>query len=298
MALQWKRSSTLEKAERLSELREMVEARLRVLLPQDGKLEEAMRYSLTAGGKRLRPILALEFCRVCGGEPATVLDAACGIEMLHTYSLIHDDLPCMDNDVLRRGKPTNHVVYGEWLALLAGDALQAEAFRALLDSALSTRAKLRAASVLARAAGRNGICGGQYLDLFAQGRALPPEQHLSMYEQKTAALFEASCVIGCLAAASSEKQVEAARSYGNALGLAFQLRDDLLDAESTEEELGKPIGSDARNGKNTLAMLLGREETLRRIREATEAADALLCEQFEGDEFLRWLTAELVGRKS
>ena len=160
----------------LRALREQVETRLETILPAVPGLAEAMRYSLLAGGKRLRPILALEFCRVCGGEPDRMLDAACGLEMLHTYSLIHDDLPCMDNDDLRRGKPTNHKVFGEWQALLAGDALQAEAFRAILScSGLPDRARADAAAILAEAAGISGICGGQYIDLDGEGKRLPEE---------------------------------------------------------------------------------------------------------------------------
>ena len=237
-----------ENESRLRALRERVEARLKTIIPEDTPLAEAMRYSLLAGGKRLRPILALEFCRICGGDPDLALDAACGLEMLHTYSLIHDDLPCMDNDDLRRGKPTNHKVFGEWQALLAGDALQAEAFRAILScTGLPDKARADAAAVLAEAAGISGICGGQYLDLAGEGRTLPEAEIREMYARKTGALFRAACQMGCCAASAPAEKQTAAGAYGSALGLSFQLQDDLLDLDSTEEELGKPIGSDERN---------------------------------------------------
>ena len=283
---------------RLRALRERVEARLETVLPGDPGLAEAMRYSLLAGGKRLRPILVLEFCRVCGGEPEKALDAACGLEMLHTYSLIHDDLPCMDNDDLRRGKPTNHVVFGEWQALLAGDALQAEAFRAILTSALPNRARAEAAAILAEAAGLSGICGGQYLDLAGEDRVLGEEEIREMYVRKTGALFRAACQIGCCAASASAEKLAAAGAYGDALGLSFQLRDDLLDLDSTEEELGKPIGSDDRNGKSTLVAVLGREAAEALLLDSSREAAEILERSFGGDPFLLWLTAELTRRKN
>ncbi len=285
--------------ERLSGVREMIEARLQAILPMESRLDEAMRYSLLAGGKRLRPLLTLEFCRVCGGLPEDVLDAACGLEMLHTYSLIHDDLPCMDNDDLRRGKPTNHKVFGEWQALLAGDALQAEAFRCVLSGPrMSDRSKARAAAILAEAAGRLGICGGQYLDLAGEGQRLPEETIREMYAKKTGALFRAACMIGCCAANAPADKLEAAGAYGTHLGLSFQLRDDLLDLDSTEEELGKPIGSDNRNDKSTLVAVLGREKAEDLLYRSSQDAEGILKEHFDADPFLLWLTEGLTRRKS
>ncbi|MBR3060191.1 MAG: polyprenyl synthetase family protein [Oscillospiraceae bacterium] len=284
---------------RLRALRDKVEARLEALLPADSGLGEAMRYSLLAGGKRLRPVLALEFCRVCGGEPEAMLDAACGLEMLHTYSLIHDDLPCMDNDDLRRGKPTNHKVFGEWQALLAGDALQAEAFRAILScSGLPDRARAEAAAVLAEAAGISGICGGQYLDLAGEGRRLGEAEIREMYARKTGALFRAACRMGCCAASAPAEKLAAAGTYGDALGLSFQLRDDLLDLESTEEALGKPIGSDDRNEKSTLVSCLGREAAEALLLSSSREAETVLERDFDGDPFLLWLTRSLTTRKN
>ena len=284
---------------RLRTLREKVEARLAAILPADAGLAEAMRYSLLAGGKRLRPILALEFCRVCGGEPEPALDAACGLEMLHTYSLIHDDLPCMDDDDLRRGKPTNHKVFGEWQALLAGDALQAEAFRAVLScSGLPDSARAGAAAILAEAAGLSGICGGQYLDLAGEGRSLKEAEIREMYARKTGALFRAACQMGCCAASAPADKLAAAGAYGDALGLSFQLRDDLLDLDSTEEELGKPIGSDDRNEKSTLVACLGREAAEALLLASSREAAEILERDFGGDPFLLWLTRSLTERRS
>lgn len=277
--------------------RAMVEARLSALLPDTGRLTEAMRYSLLNGGKRVRAVLALEFCRSLCGSAEPALDAACAIEMLHSYTLIHDDLPCMDDDALRRGKPTSHVVYGEWLALLAGDALQAEAFRVLLESDLPAESRAEAARLLAHAAGCRGICQGQYLDLAAEGRQLGREELDELNAGKTAALLEAACAIGCVAAGAPQ-HTAAAAAFGRHLGLAFQAKDDLLDEQSSPEVLGKPIGSDARNGKNTLVRLLGAAGCEALVREESRQAAALLREGFPDPAFLLWFTQALVAREN
>ncbi len=287
----------MKNRDRLELDRQLIERRLRELLPRRDRLTEAMGYSLMAGGKRLRPVLTLEFCRACGGEDAPALDMGCGVEMLHTYSLIHDDLPAMDNDELRRGKPTNHVVYGEWLALLAGDALQAEAFSAVLSAPCSSEARAEAARLLAEAAGARGICGGQYLDLDGEGRRLSPEKITLLNRQKTGALLAAACQMGCVAASRYELS-SAAGDYGQALGLAFQLRDDLLDEESTTEELGKPIGSDEKNAKATMLALYGAEKCRAMVREETQRACQILEDAFGSPGFLLWLTRELAERKN
>ncbi len=287
----------MENKLRLDLDRELIERRLRELLPRQDRLTEAMGYSLLAGGKRLRPVLTLEFCRACGGEDAPALDMGCGVEMLHTYSLIHDDLPAMDNDELRRGKPTNHVVYGEWMALLAGDALQAEAFSAVLSVPAPAEARAEAARILAEAAGARGICGGQFLDLDGEGRRLSPEEILVLNRQKTGALLSAACRMGCVAA-SRPDLASAAGDYGQALGLAFQLRDDLLDEESTTEELGKPVGSDEKNAKATMLALFGAEKCRTMVREETERACRILENSFGSPGFLLWLTRELADRKN
>ena len=265
------------------------------------ELLEAMRYSLLAGGKRVRPVLALKFCQALCGEMAPALDYACGVEMLHTYSLIHDDLPCMDDDNLRRGKPTCHVKYGEWLALLAGDALQAAAFERLAESGRTTpAANGKACAVLARAVGRSGMCGGQYLDIKWEGRALDGDELRRIDAWKTGALLEAACLLGLTAspAEPSSAQWEAARRYAQELGMAFQIRDDMLDVESTEEELGKPIGSDAQNGKNTYAALYGLEKCGELVASLTEKAKESVRGAFESPEFLCALADSLAKRKN
>ena len=189
------------------------------------KLTDSMHYSLTAGGKRLRAILVLEFCRICGGDVEKALPVACGVEMLHTYSLIHDDLPVMDNDDLRRGKPSNHKVFGECTATLAGDALQALAFETVLKADLPALRVLKCAQVLANAAGHEGICGGQQLDLEWEGKILSAPELEEIYLRKTSALIRAACLMGVAAAGGTKEQDEAAASYADNFGFAFQLRD-------------------------------------------------------------------------
>ena len=277
--------------------KQLIERRLDALLPKKDRLTEAMRYSLLAGGKRLRPILTLEFCRACGGEASAALDAACGIEMLHTSSLVHDDLPAMDNDDLRRGKPTNHVVYGEWLALLAGDALQAEAYTTVLRSSNAPNVRAEAARILSEAAGWRGICGGQFLDLDGEERALSEAEIETLNDGKTASLIAAACMMGCVCAEAFDK-LSAADACGRAMGIAFQLRDDLLDVESSTAELGKPVGSDEKNGKSTLLALRGADYCRSRVAEETEKAVGILREEFGAPEFLIWLTEQLAGRKN
>ncbi len=265
------------------------------------ELLEAMEYSLLAGGKRVRPVLALKFCEALCGDMEPALDYACGVEMLHTYSLIHDDLPCMDNDELRRGKPTCHVKYGEWLALLAGDALQAAAFERLAASRRTTpAANGRACAILAQAAGRSGMCGGQYLDIKWEGRTLDGEDLSRINGWKTGALLEAACLLGLTASTvePAPEQWEAARRYAQQLGMAFQIRDDMLDVESTEEELGKPIGSDAVNGKNTYAALYGLEKCGELVAALTEKAKESVGGAFERPEFLCALADSLAARKN
>ena len=264
-------------------------------LPQKG-LAEAMRYSLLAGGKRIRPMLVLEFCRIAGGDVEKAMGAALGIEMLHTYSLIHDDLPCMDNDALRRGKPTNHIVFGESTATLAGDALQSQAFSAIMHSELSDKAKVKCAAILADAAGYRGMCQGQYLDIEAEGRRLTAAELDEVNAHKTGALLSAACMIGVAAAEGSEAQLKTARIFGRKLGLAFQIRDDVLDVISSSDVLGKPVGSDAKEEKNTYMELFGHEECDRRVRELTAEAVAALESGFDDVQLLRDLALSLEKR--
>ena len=264
-------------------------------MPQAG-LFEAMRYSLNAGGKRIRPILVLEFCRITGGDCDKSLPVACAIEMLHTYSLIHDDLPCMDNDDLRRGKPTNHVVYGECTATLAGDALQAEAFGTILRSELPAESRAECARILADAVGADGMCGGQFLDMIGENKKLTAQELDEINSRKTGALLIAACTMGVAAAGGSDKQLEAAAMFGAAIGAAFQIRDDMLDVISTSEQLGKPIGSDAQEHKNTYMALYGADRCMEMIKKLTEQAKAVLNEAFDDTAFLCELADSMVTR--
>lgn len=266
-------------------------------LSYDGLLD-SMRYSLTAGGKRIRPMLVLEFCRISGGDAEKALPVACAVEMLHTYSLIHDDLPCMDNDDLRRGKPTNHVVFGECTATLAGDALQAEAFRTILSTDLPAEVRAECARLLAEAAGENGICGGQQLDMEGEGKVLTKEDLIDINDRKTSAMIHAACLMGVTCGGGNAQQRAAAAQYAKALGLAFQIRDDMLDVISTEAELGKPIGSDAREGKNTFMTLYGLERCSAYVHELSEEAAAAVDGAFADTAFLQQLARSLADRKN
>ena len=259
-------------------------------------LAEAMRYSLLAGGKRIRPMLVLEFCRICGGDIDAAMPVACAIEMLHTYSLIHDDLPCMDDDELRRGRPTNHVVYGECTATLAGDALQAEAFGTILRSGLPAGRKARCAEYLADAVGLDGMCGGQFLDMLGEGKTLSEQELTDINSRKTGALLTAACRMGVAAGGGSAAQLEAASLYGAAIGAAFQIRDDMLDVLGNEQELGKPIGSDAEEKKNTYMAICGAERCAQMIEKLTAWAKTALSEAFEDTAFLCALADSMAVR--
>ena len=261
-------------------------------------LAESMRYSLMAGGKRIRPMLVLEFCRITGGDIDAALPVACAVEMLHTYSLIHDDLPCMDNDSLRRGRPTNHVVYGECTATLAGDALQAEAFGTILRSALPPERRAACAAHLADAVGLDGMCGGQYLDMLGEGHVLSREELDNINTRKTGALLIAACRMGVAAAGGTAEQDEAAAHYGAALGAAFQIRDDMLDVLSTVQELGKPIGSDREENKNTYMARLGEKGCMETVEKLTDFAKTALNESFADTAFLCELADSLARRRN
>ena len=292
----------------LSAAKALVEKRLAEFFPGDG-LQAAMRYSLLAGGKRIRPILAMKFCEAAGGAMEDALDFGCGVEMLHTYSLIHDDLPCMDNDDLRRGRPTNHKVYGECVATLAGDALQAAAFQTVLSAEgpwqeKGSFAPAVAAKILAEAAGEQGMCGGQYFDTIGDGKVLHTAEELTVINnKKTGALLLAACMMGVAASSGhrvvEERCFEAARVYATNVGLAFQIRDDMLDVIGSAEEFGKPIGSDASNRKSTYVTLLGLEECERRVLAYTERAkEALRACKWQGStEFLCTLADAMTERK-
>ena len=266
-------------------------------LSYDGLLE-SMHYSLTAGGKRIRPMLVLEFCRISGGNIEKTLPVACAIEMLHTYSLIHDDLPCMDNDALRRGKPTNHVVYGECTATLAGDALQAEAFGTIARSQLPAEARVTCVEILADAVGSDGMCAGQYLDMVGEHKLLSEDELNDINSRKTGSLLTAACRMGVAAAGGNKAMLDAAAQYGACVGAAFQIRDDILDVISTSEELGKPIGSDAQEHKNTYMTMFDEYKCMQMIEKLTDQAKNAVAGAFEDTKFLCELADSMVTRKN
>jgi farnesyl diphosphate synthase len=222
-------------------------------------LGDAMRYAVLGGGKRLRPLLVLAACEATGGSPQAALRAACSVELIHAYSLVHDDMPCMDNDILRRGKPTVHVKFGQAQALLAGDALQALAFELLtpLDDSVSAPVQARLCALLARAAGEAGMAGGQAIDLASVGVKLSEDQLRQMHHLKTGALLRASVLMGAACASASADQLQALSDYGNAIGLAFQVVDDILDVVADSATLGKTAGKDLENDKPTYVSLMG-----------------------------------------
>ena len=262
----------------------MIEKALYGYLPSsdtsEGKLIDAMRYSLEAGGKRVRPMLVMEFNAVCGGKPDAALPFACAVEMIHTYSLIHDDLPCMDDDDLRRGKPSNHKVFGEDTALLAGDALQTLAFEILSSEKTAAlagdKACRKAVNTLAKYSGCVGMAGGQMIDLVSENTHAPLEVVEELIGKKTACLLQAACELGCIAANADDEKIKAASEYGKSIGYAFQIQDDILDMTSTNEVLGKPVGSDEENNKSTIVSLLGIEQSRKLVDEYTAKAIAAL----------------------
>ena len=262
-----------------------------------GRLTEAMRYSLLAGGKRLRPILTLKFCAAAGGEPEKAMPLALAAELIHTYSLIHDDLPCMDDDSLRRGKPTNHTVYGQGRALIAGDALQAAAFELAASAPLPPERVVRATRYLASSAGAAGMCGGQELDT-AEGsdRSLPGLTLIN--DLKTGAMLRAACAVGVIAAGGDGEELSAAEDYGLHLARAFQIRDDILDVISTPEALGKDIGSDEHNNKPTYASTLGIQEAERAVMSESGQAAASIRGKFPDTSFFEALADLLAVRNS
>jgi geranylgeranyl diphosphate synthase type II len=273
-------------------------------MPATGGLQtvvaEAMTYACTDGGKRIRPVLVLECCRMCGGDVEAAMPFAMAIEMIHSYSLVHDDLPCMDNSPLRRGRPSTHAVYGETMALLAGDGLLNLAFETMLRA--DNRAKLPAervlgaAAALADASGIDGMVGGQVIDLASEGKQVPLSTLEALQEGKTAALLTAACVMGARLAGADAAREEAVRTFGQNVGLSFQIIDDILDVTATAQELGKPVGSDADNEKVTYVSLLGLEEARRLAEARTRTALAALDIFGEEADSLRQLAQALLTR--
>ncbi len=259
------------------------------------ELISAMEYSLLAGGKRLRPIFAFEFCRICGADWKIAAPFAAAIEMIHTYSLIHDDLPSMDNDDLRRGRPTNHKVYGEAMAILAGDALLTDAFAVAATAQLAQPQDMAfAISVLSECAGALGMVGGQVLDIQSEARECTEEEILNIQSRKTGALINAACVLGVIAAGGTEEQIDAAASFAGALGIAFQIRDDMLDVIGTKDEMGKGVGTD--DTKNTFVRLYGLEKCEELVQKYTDVALSAL-DVFDDAGFLKELALSLTTRR-
>lgn len=293
---------TAEFTKRLDELSDMVNRKLEdymtgVLAGAAGqrKVAEAMAYSISAGGKRIRPVLTAEFCRVCGGAVEAALPAACALEMIHTFSLIHDDLPCMDDDDMRRGKPSCHAAFGEAQALLAGDALLNFAYEVISGGeGITAEIKLALITELSKATGVNGMIGGQVIDTTFEGKMTEAEL-LNMYSMKTGALLKCACKMGCIAAEAEKEKISAAELYAEKLGLAFQIIDDILDVTGDEKLLGKPIGSDSDNGKTTYVAVNGVENSRMMAGVLTDEALKAL-DAFEDTQFLKELTLFLLKR--
>lgn len=291
--------------EELKALVKEVDAALSLYLPPESVypavIHQAMRYSIFAGGKRLRPILALAACRAVNGDEKKVMPAACALEMVHTYSLIHDDLPAMDDDDLRRGQPTNHKVFGEAIAILAGDALLTRSFGLLAEAGCKEAEwpslYLQVMRELAEASGSGGMIGGQVVDMESEQKQIDFPTMEYIHKHKTGALIRASLSIGSLLGGGSEEQIEALSQYGEHLGLAFQITDDLLDIQGDTEKLGKPVGSDVKNQKATYPALLGVEEAKEKARQAVGAALASLDGFDAKADFLRELAKYLLVRE-
>ncbi len=287
----------------LEEKRHQIEQKLDILVPMNNGIPiitEAMRYSLFAGGKRLRPALALMSCMLFSGNEEEVLPFACCIEMIHTYSLIHDDLPSMDNDDLRRGKPTNHKVYGEGYAVLAGDALLNHAFETMtgIISKNPKQEYIRAMDVICRASGVSGMIGGQCIDLYWENRDIDLDTLKKMHNKKTGALITASLAIGAIIAGANENDIKNIMGFGDLIGLAFQVADDILDVAGSEEKLGKCTNKDAKIHKSNFVSFYGLEKSKAIGKELIEEAKLKLKSYGDGGYYLRQLADYIINRES
>ena len=286
--------------ERSREYREYIEKYLKDFYGQfHGEpqkiLYDAMEYSLLAGGKRLRPMFVFDFCRMCGGDWKKAVPFAAAVEMIHTYSLIHDDLPAMDNDDYRRGRLTNHKVFGEPMAILSGDALLTDAFAVATMTELPNPANMGfAIALLAECAGSLGMVGGQVLDILSENRELNEKEVIDIQSRKTGRLINAACVLGVIAAGGSSAQIEAAARFAGCLGLAFQIRDDMLDVIGTQEEMGKGVGTDEK--KNTFVKLHGLPKCEELVNKYTATALEALCE-FKDTAYMEALANSLTQRR-
>ena len=294
----------MNKSYTLKEYAEIINSYLEKVLPQcdfgEDIVHEAMNYSLSIGGKRIRPVLVLEFCRVCGGNIEDALCLAAALEMIHTYSLIHDDLPCMDDDDMRRGMPSCHIKYGYEYALLAGDGLLTAAFGVIAESEFAKKnpaLAVKAVATLSSLAGANGMIGGQVIDLKNENRKAGLETLSKMDELKTGALIKCAALFGCFAANADEEKIQAATEYATKIGQAFQIVDDILDVTGDEKDLGKPIGSDKESGKSTYYTLLGLEKAQEYADRLTDEAVQALAVFGKESEFLKELAYMLARRK-
>lgn len=283
--------------------KQLVDDRLQLLLNSKPTLYEdvrdAMRYSVSIGGKRIRPCLLMEFADICGGDREDALNIAAALEMVHTYSLIHDDLPCMDNDDMRRGMPSCHKKFGEDIALLAGDALLTLAFNVISTCKNSNPDNiLKCVNILSDFAGVDGMVGGQVIDLQSEEKRVDDKTLLQMCTLKTARLIQAACLMGCVISNASEEEQKAAFDFGYNLGVAFQIVDDILDVTSTTEELGKPIGSDSQNNKSTFSSTLGLETARKLANEYTEKAIESLKPFGESANLLKDFTRNILDRRN
>lgn len=260
---------------------------------------KAMRYSVFAGGKRLRPILMMNVCKMCGGNVNEVIPFACALEMIHTYSLIHDDLPAMDNDDLRRGMPTSHIKFGEATAILAGDALLNKAFEIATDySGNDANRAMKAVNMLAVSSGTEGMIGGQIVDMESEGKDITLDELQYLHLNKTGAIIRSACTVGALIGGANDEQLNAVDEFAKNLGVAFQIQDDILDVTGTEAELGKPVGSDAEEEKNTYVKMIGLEESEKAAIMYSNAAKEALAIFGDKAEFLLNLTDYLTNRRS
>lgn len=285
----------------LNDYNEKIEAAVNLYLPSEDSsyktVTDAMRYSLLLGGKRIRPVLLLEFFKASGGKGDSAMPFAVALEMIHTYSLIHDDLPCMDNDDMRRGKPSNHKVFGGDMALLAGDGLLTHAFFvASKTENIPAERIVTAMGELSGFAGYRGMVGGQVIDLESEGKNADTAVIEELNLLKTGGLLRAAAKIGAILAGADQSRINAADEYGKALGLAFQIVDDILDVSGDEASLGKPTGSDEKNGKSTFVSLYGIEKCRQIVNELTDKALGCL-DAFDGTEFLKELTLYLARRE-
>lgn len=275
-----------------------IEKKLESCITAENSAAQAMKYSLLSGGKRIRPILLLEFYALCGGKDDNALNFAAALEMIHTYSLIHDDLPCMDNDDMRRGRPSCHKAFGEDTALLAGDALLTLAFKTAAETdGIPSDRVLKAIAVLAENAGISGMVGGQVEDLAFEKSGATIDELRGMYLKKTSCLLSAGAVCGSILAGADDEELKYAAEYAEKLGLAFQIIDDILDCTSDEKTLGKPIGSDEKNGKTTYVTLLGIDGAKAEAERLSNEALTALCKIKGDNAALRELTADLLDRK-